>query len=42
MKIPNWFPVIPKAEVSLARIVSEDSQRGAELAQERSKSSKDS
>ena len=42
MKIPNGQPLTPTPNVSLARIVSEDSQRGAVLGDWHAKSSKDS
>ena len=42
MKIPNWPDNIGRVEVSLARIVSEDSQRCKPTTYDFSKSSKDS
>ena len=42
MKIPNWVPANTDARVSLARIVSEDSQHCTEGSLLESKSSKDS
>ena len=42
MKIPNWPDNIGRVEVSLARIVSEDSQLGWEYYHTHDKSSKDS
>ena len=42
MKIPNLPPLVHMYELSLARIVSEDSQRRPLVAVGRRKSSKDS
>ena len=42
MKIPNCQQIEAAVHVSLARIVSEDSQRSSKPSRDRSKSSKDS